>query len=122
MSIYGYYKWPDLWVFVCPNCGSTGPKGSECPHDAPMAGGDGMIPREPIHVTAERPNLAHLRSEWEAELLSDEAVEAMRKALAGPPCWWHEVDHPNEVGNERERGDLRIALSAALSTTGGTKE
>ena len=50
MSIYGYYKWPNLWVFVCPNCGSTGPRGSECQHDAPIAGGDGQIPRESIHV------------------------------------------------------------------------
>lgn len=53
IAVYAYTHRLDLYVFRCPACGSTGPKGSWCKgHSAPLAtNADWLdVRREPVLV------------------------------------------------------------------------
>lgn len=56
LTIYAYEDWPNLTVYRCPCCGSTGPADSECgPHDGGVVVGTTSFPRRPCLVALEPP-------------------------------------------------------------------
>jgi hypothetical protein len=59
------------------------------------------------------------RERLETALLGEESLEAMRVALVGPPCWWHELEHRTERGRQQERESLRHGALAALDAAKG---
>lgn len=88
-----YEKWPDITVYRCGSCGSTGPAGSECKgHDlGPYGDPDGGVPRMPCRLCQddEVPIRAERLEELEedstrAEVAERMAEDADRQRPGGP--------------------------------------
>lgn len=82
LSIYAYEDWPDLYVFRCSSCGSTGPEGSECGgHDAPPVMNQDSLSVKRVRVKVCQDDEQPIRNERLDDLL-DEVAPVMDEGIS----------------------------------------